>query len=206
MRDVRTVRREVCANLSKKFDKAAFSYSTGRAKLSCQFYSIPQYENFKLSASYTGTPKWGNGVGGICALAVNNLCDLRGGKLNVENKGTGAAVFNENANSHYMKDRLPIGTGHGTVFLMSKTLKMDTATRIGATYSGTPTTGYKNYGGVRGAEALGSRQGAHVFIVANKIEGMNDAAISTGGDGAGAGYGSSGGVSGSAFIYCNDTG
>lgn len=34
MRDVRTVRREVCANLSKKFDKAAFSYSTKSFSLS----------------------------------------------------------------------------------------------------------------------------------------------------------------------------
>ena len=169
-----------------------------------QLITIPQYKNFTLSTSYAATPKFENGRGGICALAVSGTCNLNGGKLNVENKGHGLNTGNELDGNAFMRNHLPLGNGHGSIFLLAKNLKMNSSTRIGASYSGAPISNYSNYGGKRGSRDFGS-QGAHVLIVADKIEGLNDAAISTGGDGAGAGYCGSDGVSGAAFICCNNT-
>ena len=214
-----------------------------------QIISIPQYNNFTLNDTNDKTPKYENGMGGIFAIAVNGTCDLSGGKILVEGKG-GAVAYGKtglnyisNAN---MKNRLPIGEGHGSVFILAREIVMNDSTRIGASYSGAELAP-KSYGVVSQSFNLsggwcgkngtnsnpstkvgsglaggvqdehnggfgcnssdGTPQGAHIFIVANKITGFNVAAISTGGQGCskstiapysrgrsgGAGYGGSGG-------------
>ena len=207
-----------------------------------QVITIPEYEGLTVEGTITCpgyTPSYG--YGGICAIAVKNTLDLRGGKVDVTGKGTGydsSALFGR-ANAYdgnaFMATRLPIGQGHGSVFILANNILMDENTRIGATYSGNAyggqtksnTSSYAGggyhggggtrggYGGGGGTDALansggwhgnapdassenGGRQGAHIFIVANKITGFNLAAISTGGEnaisgqGGGAGYGGGG--------------
>lgn len=182
------------------------------AAYSCQAILIPQFDSFTLSTTYKGTPAFSNGKGGICAFAVKGTCDLRGGVINVERCGgsiapvkfTGSPVtYGNNQNSFH----LPIGQGHGSVFILAKKIIMNANTRIGATYSGATLTGYR---GADGTNATGGSpagagispsgdtsgyfsnasktsaqgygyQGAHIFIVADTIEGFHIAAISTGG-------------------------
>ena len=115
-----------------------------------QAIAIPQYSSFNVSSSRT--PKFDNGRGGIFAIAVNGICDLRGKVIDVEGKGgnTYSPTYTSNAR---MKHRLPIGEGHGSVFILAKTLKLDSSTRIGATYSG------NSYGGASNTHAGGGYRG-----------------------------------------------
>lgn len=231
----------------------------------CQIITVPQFENYTLAETNSATPAFKNGKGGIFAIAVNDTCDLSGGIINVMEKGGGkaygrgglAAIGNAQDAA-----KLPIGQGHGSVFILAKNLTMNSNTRIGATYSGAKTSrdtfagrggglherkdipdgggygglngnqnttaeateiAYNYYYGGRGwggAGGLGSTyasdsedrrstggygsngyatatysdnglvatdygmQGAHVMIIANTITGFNQAAISTGGEGA----------------------
>ena len=258
-----------------------------------QIISVPQFVNFTLNTNYTGTPKFNGKVGGVFAVAANNLCDISEGKINVEGKGGAPAYGREglefigNAQDF---NRLPLGEGHGSAFILAKTLKLNANSRIGATYSGLGTgdrfgggnatqsnlgggyrgdvdnegtgsaggyigggsfAGNARYGGLGGSGASGGtsenyreletskitggygsngkangayeggKQGAHIFVVADKIENFSQACFSTGGEGGqggvyqdgingAAGYGggasangSSGGSSGFCFIYCN---
>ena len=103
-----------------------------------QAIAIPQYSSFNVSSSRT--PKFDNGRGGIFAIAVNGICDLRGKVINVEGKG-GSHFSADYVSNARMKHRLPIGQGHGSVFILAKTLKLNSSSRIGATYSG------NSYGG-----------------------------------------------------------
>lgn len=201
-----------------------------------QLITIPQFSSYTLSTTNSATPKYENGMGGICAIAVNGTCDISGGVVNVEGKGgtraygrKGLAIIGNAQDC----DRLPLGTGHGSVFILAKNLTMNSSTRIGATYSGAVSAS-GNFGGAihynetngqgggynggyygdseasvcggwgggagQGDSHLSSRsslsnggygsggghdlcQGAHVMIIADKITGFNQAAISTGGDG-----------------------
>lgn len=258
-----------------------------------QIISVPQFVNFTLNTNYTGTPKFNGKVGGVFAVAANNLCDISEGKINVEGKGGAPAYGREglefigNAQDF---NRLPLGEGHGSAFILAKTLKLSANSRIGATYSGLGTgdrfgggnatqsnigggyaggfdedgtgsaggyigggsyAGNARYGGLGGSGASGGtsenfreletskitggygsngkangayeggRQGAHIFVVTDKIENFSQACFSTGGEGGqggvyqdgingAAGYGggasangSSGGSGGFCFIYCN---
>ena len=115
-----------------------------------QAIAIPQYSAF--SGNNSKTPKFDNGRGGIFAIAVNGTCDLTDKKINVEGKGgnTYSPTYTSNAR---MKHRLPIGEGHGSVFILAKTLKLDSSTRIGATYSG------NSYGGASNTHAGGGYRG-----------------------------------------------
>jgi len=205
-----------------------------------QLITIPQFSNFTLSTTNSATPKYENGMGGICAIAVNGTCNISGGAINVEGKGgvnaygrKGLAIIGNAQDC----DKLPIGNGHGSVFILAKNLTMNSSTRIGTTYSGagyggsvtttnTSTVldggGYSgicrnsltntiySYGGFGGGGGNGTGrgdpgngiyyeggyggngaypsgnyglQGAHIMIVADKITGFNQAAISTGGSG-----------------------
>jgi hypothetical protein len=59
--------------------------------------------------------------------------------INVENKGGGLPYARDGLafiGNAQMADVLPIGQGHGSVFLMTPKLKGNSATRIGASYSG----------------------------------------------------------------------
>lgn len=117
---------------------------------SFQAITIPQYSSF--SGSNKTTPKFENKRGGIFAIAVNGTCDLRGKTIGVEGKG-GSSYSPAYTSNARMKNRLPIGHGHGSVFILAKNLKMDTSTRIGATYSGNA------YGGASETHAGGGYRG-----------------------------------------------
>ena len=195
----------------------------------CQIISIPQFQSFTLTGNHTATPKWNNSTGGVFAICVKGTCNLSGGKINVELKGGGSSYGKPGLatiGNAQDCDRLPIGQGHGSVFIIANKIQMDNNTRIGATYSGALFSGAGaqrggNYGAVKtsgyrganyettggsgagggngnrpggyGSNGYGSAgyinsgwygsQGAHIFILADSIEGFNIAAISTGGQG-----------------------
>lgn len=255
--------------------------------LSAQIISIPQFENFTLQKNYTETTKFNSLVGGVFAIIVEKTCDIRGGKINVEGKG-GAYPYGREGLAKIGNaqdcDKLPLGAGHGSVFILANKIVADENTRIGATYNGEisdKTFGGQNFdgtnrgGGYSGAEdedgkgsgggyngggaypsgihtggfggsgagggtsdqiiefnrtcefggygsngaskiGKGGLQGAHILLIADKIDGLNQSAISTGGEGAegalpgAAGFGgganlvSSGGGAGWAFAYFNE--
>lgn len=109
-----------------------------------QIVSIPQYNNFALSKENSATPKFDGNQGGIFAVAVKNYCNIAGGKINVSGKGGGDSYGErglQTLGNVNMRDRLPIGQGNGSVFILAKELNMDGDTRIGALHSGA------NYGG-----------------------------------------------------------
>lgn len=252
-----------------------------------QIISVPQFENFTLNQNYTGTAAFNGKVGGVFAIAVSDTCDISEGKINVEGKG-GAEAYGANGletigNSQDVV-KLPLGSGHGSVFILAKTLTLNDNSRIGARYSGLGMGGrfggnstdgnigggYKgddntenligatgggyigggsattNYGlggsgasggtsegveldrtkisggygsnGKSSAKFDGGKQGAHLMIIADKINNFTQAAFSTGGEGGkgkvnansgAAGYGgggtseTGGGSSGFCFIYTN---
>ena len=253
-----------------------------------QIISVPEFANFTLSGNYTATQKFNGKVGGVFAIAVNNICDLKEGLINVEGKGgaLGSRKLAEIANAT-CHNRLIIGAGHGSVFILAKEIVLSENSRIGATYSGLGTGnrlggsnsagnnigggysgaydeegagsagGYNGGGsatsnkigglggsganggtssnitdfesdkvcggyggnGLDGAGYRGGRQGAHLLIIAGKIENYSMACFSTGGEGGqgavnglsgASGYGggaaesgSSGGSSGKIFILVN---
>lgn len=111
-----------------------------------QIITIPQYSSFTLSGENNTTSAYNSdkGRGGVFALACSGTCNLSGGKINVEGKG-GRDPYGKDGLGYIsnggMATRLPIGQGHGSVFILAKNLIMDSSTRIGATYSGA------NYGG-----------------------------------------------------------
>ena len=102
---------------------------------SFQAIAIPQYASFTLSGTNNKTPAFEKGRGGIFAIAVNGTCDLSGGVVDVEGKGGSSYSLSYVSNAR-MKNRLPIGAGHGSVFILAKTLKMNTQTRLGSVSSG----------------------------------------------------------------------
>ena len=119
-------------------DYAVTTYAT-------QIISIPQYTNFTLSTENSATMQFDGEKGGVFALACSKNCDLSGGIINVEGKGGGTAYGRAglakigNAQDN---NKLPIGEGHGSVFILAKNLTMNSSTRIGATYSGAEHSGY----------------------------------------------------------------
>lgn len=104
-----------------------------------QIVAIPQYKNFTLATTNSATPQFNGSQGGIFAIAVNDTCDLSNGVIDVIEKGGGnpysRAGLNTIGNAQD-NNRLPIGQGHGSVFILAKNLTMNSSTRIGATYSG----------------------------------------------------------------------
>lgn len=96
-----------------------------------QIITIPQYSEFTLTGTNNKTPKW-DGAGGIFAIAVNGTCDLSGGKIDVRARGGNRNSLDYISNAN-MKNRLPIGEGNGSIFILAKTLKMNTSTRLGNT-------------------------------------------------------------------------
>ena len=129
-----------------------------------QLVTIPQFTTFTLSGTNSATPKYENGRGGIVAIAVNDTCDLKGGKLLVEGKGgcpaTGEAGLDYISNAQ-MATKLPIGEGNGSVFILAKNLVMNGNTRIGASWTGAAFGG-KEAGDIRGTYGWwGYRYGTH---------------------------------------------
>ena len=185
-----------------------------------QIVSIPQANDFTLSTANSSTPAFNGAQGGIFAIAVKGTCNLGNGNINVADKGGGSA-YGRNGLAHIGNaqdcDKLPIGQGHGSVFILAQGLTMNTSTRIGGYgYAGNAVYPYRQannqyagsganggtgalaggYGGNGGrhtnyANNAYTKQGAHIMIVADKITGFNQNAIGTGGGvSCGAGYGS----------------
>ena len=125
-----------------------FAFPIDLVNYQMQVISIPQFVHFTLNENYTATPKFDGKVGGVFAIAVDNLCDLREGKVNVEGKG-GAESYGANGLDYIgnAQDalKLPLGSGHGSVFILARTLTLSANTRIGAMYSGEGTGA--RYGG-----------------------------------------------------------
>ena len=126
-----------------------------------QVVSMPQFENFTLNQNYTGTLAFNGKIGGVFAMAVNNICDLSDGKINLEGKG-GAVAYGSNGletiGNAQDALKLPLGNGHGSIFILAKKLKLNDNTRIGATYSGLGTG--NRFGG---SNASGSNIGGGYF-------------------------------------------
>lgn len=175
-----------------------------------QILTIPQFTNFKITnanSSDSPIPAWSDkkGYGGMLAIAVNNTCDLSGQVFHAMKCG-GGAPYGRNGLTHIGNaqdcGRLPIGQGHGSVFILAKNLVMDSGTRIGAIYSGATSDG-NNYGGrggdprlnptgtvgVSGGGYHGAASSAHIQIKTENI-------VFHGGGGAG---GSGGGKSASDY-------
>lgn len=158
------------------------------ADCNVQIISIPQYNNFTLSKKNSATPAYKNSQGGIFAVAVKNNCNISGGVINLEGKGGGTAYgaagvnFISNVN---MNDRLPIGAGNGSAFILAKNLTMDGSTRIGGTYDG--------------SKFAGTRQGktSQVGHIGENNDSVTGGSPSSGGKGYKStnkgGYGSNGG-------------
>lgn len=100
-----------------------------------QAIAIPQYKTFTLSGTNSATPKYDDKSGGIFAIAVNGTCNLQGGSIDVRTKGGNRYNLTHVSNSR-MKNRLPIGEGHGSVFILAKTLKVNESTRLGSLSTG----------------------------------------------------------------------
>lgn len=116
-----------------------------------QIITIPQYSEFTLTGTNSKTPKW-DGAGGIFAIAVNGTCDLSGGKIDVRARGGNRNSLDYISNAN-MKNRLPIGEGHGSIFILAKTLKMNTSTRLGnAVGNGNAFGGIEGTGATNGNE------------------------------------------------------
>lgn len=164
-----------------------------------QLITIPQYSSYTLSGENSATLAFDGDKGGIFAIAVNGTCDLSGGKINVIRKGGGRQYASEGLKTIGNAqdcDKLPIGQGHGSVFILANRLVMDSATRIGATYSGAKSVhGTSSYFG--GAGGSGNSGGGY-----NGAGTATSTTISGGGGGGGGfpseagyvgGYGSNGG-------------
>ena len=107
--------------LDKPFDISTEKYNV-------QLISIPQFNNLTISNNYTATPKYDGKKQGVFAVAVADTFNLEGGKINVEGKG-GAAPYRR-AGLAYIGNaqncgRLPIGEGHGSVFILAKNLVLN---------------------------------------------------------------------------------
>ena len=168
----------------------------------CQVVSIPQATNFTLSGTNSATPAFDGAQGGIFAIAVKNTANISDGKIDVREKGGGKAYARAGLaviGNAQDANKLPIGQGHGSVFILAQNLTMNTNTRLGHTSTGAGAFKYKyssasgagvddplsNYApgyGSNGSGAVKYRpQGAHLVIVADKITGFALSAICTGG-------------------------
>lgn len=105
----------------------------------CQLITIPQTTNATFSKQHTTTTAWDGTKGGIAAIACNGTLDISDGGILVESKGGGNAYGRDGLaviGNAQDRDTLPIGQGHGSVFILAKKIKQNNNSRIGAHYSG----------------------------------------------------------------------
>ena len=112
------------------------NFSFNLSKYSVQMIIVPEFQNLTLSKVYKNTPQYYGGAGGIFAIAVNGTCNLSGGTINMEGKGTFSNVVNKIHGNYQMKGALPLGQGNGSVFILARNLTLNTSTRIGGTQDG----------------------------------------------------------------------
>jgi len=144
-----------------------------------QVIALPQYSEFTLTGTNSKTPKW-DGAGGIFAIAVNGTCDLSGATIDVRGKGGSRnhLSYISNANT---KNRLPIGEGHGSIFILAKTLKMNSNTRLGSTASGNQFGGGVQVTSGGYAESNGGFMGKRVALgTVGKYDGFGGSAYQGG--------------------------
>ena len=169
-----------------------------------QIVSIPQFNNFTLAKENSATATFDGAQGGICAIAVKNNCDLSGGKITLRSMGGGGAYGREGLaviGNAQDSDKLPIGQGDGSVFILAKNLTFNTTSRLTKIQSGYNSMSYRENGGsgagpyvsASGANSAGygsnatklnppgSNQGGHIMIVADTITGFSLNPIGTGG-------------------------
>lgn len=209
-------------NDSVTLDKAALNVDLDKYNL--QLISTPEFSKFELSQNYTYTPKYKNGTGGVFVVAVAGTFDISNGKINLEGKGGGVGygraglAFIGNAQN---SDRLPIGEGHGSAFILAKKLIMNENSRIGGTYSGDNPVGGNNSdgtnkgGGYAGAEDENSTGSGGGYIGGGSYGGNGGAGASGGTSTRGefdatkeiGGYGSNGngGLQGAHLMIIADT-
>lgn len=131
----------------------------------CQLISIPEYTTLTISNNYAATTAYNDSThtGGIFAVAADTL-NLTNGYINVEAKGGGAAYGREGlayiGNAQDM-NKLPLGQGHGSVFILAKNMMINANSRVGATYNGNKLGGEAISQGQYGYSSVrGRRKGA----------------------------------------------
>lgn len=139
------------------------------ANYGIQMIAIPQFTDFTLNKTNESMLKYENWRGGIVALACSGTCDLRGGKILTEGKGGVPASGEEGLNyisNAQMAEKLPIGEGNGSVFILAKNLILDSNTRLGGSWTGaaeggswTGTTYNSGYGSGSAEHGSGSGGG-----------------------------------------------
>lgn len=157
-----------------------------------QLVVIPQYTNFTLGCEtkefpnfdgyYTSYSDIASG-GGIVALACSGTCNISGGQINTRKRGHFHDFVNPAVGNAYMNKRLPIGNGFGSVFILAKTLTMNSSSRLGAMWSG---AGFGGKGGGYKRTAEGGYMGPAGVSAGNSS--MN----ASGGWGGGAGISETG--------------
>lgn len=132
-------------------------------KYNVQLITLPEFSNLTISNNFTATPKFDGEKGGVCAFAVSDTLNIEGGKINVEGKGGavpyGRAGLNFIGNAQ-INNKLPIGEGNGSVFILAKNIVMNENSRIGATYSGAGEGGKFGGSNPTGTNAGGGYSGA----------------------------------------------
>ena len=131
----------------------------------CQLISIPEYTTLTISNNYTATTAYNDSThtGGIFAVMADTL-NLTNGYINVEAKGGGAAYGREGlayiGNAQDM-NKLPLGQGHGSIFILARNITVNANSRIGATYNGNKLGGEAVSQGQYGYSSVrGQRNGA----------------------------------------------
>ena len=129
----------------------------------CQLVTVPEYTTLTISNNYTLTTAYNDSThtGGIFAVMADTL-DLTNGQVNVEAKGGGAAYGREGlayiGNAQDM-NKLPLGQGHGSVFIVTKNMTINANSRIGGTFNGAACGGKSDKGKSGGGYVGRSEEG-----------------------------------------------
>jgi len=146
-----------------------------------QAVAIPQYSSFTLADINYKTPKFDGAKGGLFAIAVNGTCNLQDGFIDVRSAG-GSQYNLTNVSNARMKNRLPIGQGHGSIFILAKELKVNSATRLGMSQTGNAFGGSvtisqaDNHRDERLGGFMGKRLSSSVYSLPDKYSGYGGSA------------------------------
>ena len=124
-----------------------------------QMIVVPEFQNLTLGMVYNNTPVYSGGTGGIFAICVKGTCNLSGGTVNMEGRGTFNSVVNVLQSNYWMKRSLPLGQGNGSVLIIANNLVMNSSTRLGGTYDGAQFGGRGGSGSKSGYPAGGGWSG-----------------------------------------------
>lgn len=122
---------------------------TDISKYTVQLVSILETSGMTISTDYAATPAWNGSVGGVCAIACTGTLNMKGGQINMEKKGGGTPYKRAGLaviGNAQMRDRLPVGQGNGSVFLLANDMQIDANSRIGAKWSGAGFGASSEYG------------------------------------------------------------